>query len=186
MERITAQRDRGRARLTNGAPATRLAWSSSTSSRSGWRSSSAAAPPRVAVERRAERVLGARHDDRRLGAAEQRRVERVGQRPSVVDRHRDRDQPEREQQVPDRGVRGVLHDHPVAGAQMGLECALDAVEGATDDRHRSGGHAIGRELRRPDLEQGGVGGIERELAEVDPGERRADLREQLRVGEADR
>ena len=67
------------------------------------------------VQRRARRVLPARREDRRDGAARERRGERLGAHPALVDRHRLERQPARAQQVEQRRVAGVLDGDAVAG-----------------------------------------------------------------------
>ena len=114
-----------------------------------------------------------------------------GTKPDVVDRHRHRDQAEREQQVADRDVRRVLDDHPVPGPQVGLQHPLDPVERAADDGDRG---AAAMPSAANDVAASSsssrVGQLEAahpQLAlEVDPRQRRERAAAAAGVGEPDR
>jgi hypothetical protein len=75
-------------------------------------------------------------------------------RTLVVHRHRDRLQPERRDQVDHVGPAGILHGDPVAGAQVGGEQPLDAVQRAAGDGDRVGRYALGSEPLAGDVHKG--------------------------------
>ncbi len=130
------------------------------------------------------RVLGPQGGHERPAAGGQRAGEPVGQRAVVVHRHRLGSQPQGPDQVEGRREPGVVDGHPVPGAQVGLEDALDPVEGPADHGQPGHRHAVGLELGGG---QGGQLGQDRVLAiemvaAVDLGEGRVQRWQQCRVG----
>jgi hypothetical protein len=112
------------------------------------------------IERGAERVLRPRDQNHRLGPLREASLEVLRPKAELIDGHGDGNQAERHQQIPDRRVHRVLDDHAVAGAQMGLEHALDRIERARRHPDRAGGDAVGAERRRCDRDQSGVCGFQ--------------------------
>ena len=96
----------------------------------------------IGVDRGSKRVLRARRDRARHGAAAQRSRETLRSRPAIVDGDREHRQPERGREVDDPRVAGILHSDSIAGAQVGLERELDAVERTAHHRHVVAGHAV--------------------------------------------
>ena len=141
----------------------------------------------LGIERGAERVLCARDEDHRVGTLREARLEVLRAKAELIDGHGDRNQAQCHQQITDRGVHRVLDDHAVAGAQMGLQHALDRIERTRRDPDRAGGDAVGAERRRCDRDQPGIGGFQARDThagiEVDSQHPGAERRQQLGVGE---
>ena len=97
----------------------------------------------LGVQRRAERVVPARRDDRPARSGVQRGGQRLGPHPAVVDRDRREPQPERPRQVEHARPARVLDGQQVAGGELRREHALDPVERPADD------HDPLRRPRRP-------------------------------------
>src|SRR5262249_59418232 len=100
------------------------------------------------IERGAGRILRARRQDEGVDARAERAREVVGTRARVVDRDRLRDEPERGDEVEDGEIARILDGNAVAGAEMRLQYALDAVERAADDGELPGREAVVPQLAR--------------------------------------
>ena len=177
--------------LAYGVPATTLAWSSSIEQQVGMALQQRAKLPGAAsTDCGAQRVLGAGDGHDRVHAPGQAGLECLGDQPKVVDGDRHGDQSERQQDVTDRRVAGVLDDDAVARPQMRLQDALDPVQRPGHDRERIGGDPVGSERPGRGLEQplaDGIGPARPQLrVVVDPGDRGPDCRQQRRVRQAGR
>ena len=154
-DRSTAQRSRPVARLTQGAPATSTAWSSSTT-----RTSAAQSQHRTQLrcallgQRRPGRVLRARAEHHRTRAALHRGLERPREQTLVVHGDRHGREPHRAREVDHAHVARVLDRDRVAGSQVRAEHPLHPV-------HRARHHT---EVLRGDtvaLQRGGRGCAQR-------------------------
>ena len=110
----------------------------------------------VGVQRRAERVVPARRDDRPARAGVQRRGQRLGPHPVVVDRDRRESQPERPRQVEHARPARVLDGQQVAGGELRREHALDPVERPVDHHDPLRRHAVGDERAARECRELGV------------------------------
>src|SRR5439155_6036666 len=99
------------------------------------------------------RVLGAWRDDEPLDSTAEGARKVVGERARVVDRDRLGDEAERGHEVEDGNVAGVFERNPIARAQVGLQHALDPVEGTADDREGVVREAFPLELAPGEREQ---------------------------------
>jgi hypothetical protein len=131
-------------------------------------------------------VLGPQRGHERPAAGGQSGRQPVGQRAVVVHRHGLGPQAEGPDQVEGGREPRVVHGHPVARAQAGLEDALDPVEGPADHGQPGHRHPVGLQLGSC---QGGQLGQDRVLAvqvvaAVDLGQGRAERWQQRRVGAA--
>jgi hypothetical protein len=110
------------------------------------------------VECRAGRVLRPRRDHTRCDAALERRRERLGNGTTVIDRDRNRDEPERRKEVEDAREPGILDRDAVARPQPGQQHPFDAVERAAHREHPLGGHTVGAQRATRRLVERGQGG----------------------------